>query len=500
MIRRLGVLPKPPADAVPSAPVRGATEEQISILAAASSTKSNLILNAYAGCGKTSTLEMLDSKSKTRPCLYLVFNTKNAKEATERMQSTTTVRTFNSLGARIWAAVYGQHGVEKQKTQGILREMIKEVPKGTAQQEMWNSFQSVVAGVAMAKALGYIPAAHPQAHRSLIGASSFHARLEEIPDDLTCDLIDAVLLRSIAQSYKGRVDFNDQIYMPALFGGTFPKFPLTLADEAQDLNPVNHLLLSKLVGDRRLIAVGDPHQSIYGFRGAVESGMSQLASAFSMDSLSLSVSFRCPQAIVEAARWRVPEFQWIKRGGHVETLTQLHLSDINPEAAIICRNNAPLFGLALRLLAAGHSISLAGSDIGPRLIGIMERLGGRDDLSRPAFLAAIAEWEAEKLAAESTTAHDLAACMRVFAQQTTSRDQAITYVKHVFAQSGSIQLMTGHKAKGLEFPIVYHLDPWLVRNGRLGAPPSEQDQNLDYVITTRSQDQLYEIDTRNIIE
>jgi len=60
-----------------------------------------------------------------------------------------------------------------------------------------------------------------------------------------------------------------------------------------------------------------------------------------------------------------------------------------------------------------------------------------------------------------------------------------------FAQTGTIQLLTGHKAKGLEFGDVYHLDPWLCKD-------SEQDRNLSYVISTRSQDRLTEVDSTGI--
>ena len=82
-----------------------------------------------------------------------------------------------------------------------------------------------------------------------------------------------VILQSIKLAYDGKIDFDDQIYMPSLFGGTFPKFPLVLVDEAQDLSLLNHAFLQKLV-TKRIIAVGDRNQSIYLFqrRGAEQHG------------------------------------------------------------------------------------------------------------------------------------------------------------------------------------------------------------------------------------
>ena len=83
-------------------------------------------------------------------------------------------------------------------------------------------------------------------------------------------------------SYEGHIDYNDQIYMSALFGGTYPKYPLTLVDEYQDLSPVNHEMIRRLVGNRRLIGVGDPNQNIYGFRGAQAQGMARRRCQYEM--------------------------------------------------------------------------------------------------------------------------------------------------------------------------------------------------------------------------
>ncbi len=473
------------------------TDEQVEIVSAATGSEKNLMLNALAGCGKTSTLEMIEQAVKARPILYLVFNKKNAEEAEDRLLSTTTVRTFNSLGHRIWAkaCAKNQLSLNSKKTADTLRELIRSAPKPT-QSAIWNVFWDVVNGVARAKALGYVPEGkYPNAKR-LLGQGAFHASLEEEPDDLVADLIDAVLTTSIKQAYEGVIDYNDQIYMPALFGGTCPQFPLVLVDEYQDLNPVNHALLTKLA-KKRLIGVGDPNQSIYAFRGAKARGMSEAIQSYSMGELDLSVSFRCPSAIVSHVHWHVPHFKWIKEGGNVSSPTHLTPSDIPDDGVVICRNNAPILGLALRLLSVGRSVSVAGSDIGPKLISLMKKLGS-EEMTKAQTLSAIADWEQEKLDKESTTAGDMAACMRVFAEHGSSLAQAISYAEHVLAQKGRIRMMTGHKAKGLEFDHVIHLDPWLVRTGHRGSPVLDQDKNLDYVISTRSKDQLVEIASKDI--
>lgn len=465
------------------------TAEQSHILDLATTSSANLMLNALAGCGKSTTLEMVERAVKAKPILLLAFNKKIAEDASKRALSTTTVRTFNSLGHRVWAkAVDRNLTLDPKKSQTILRSIINETPR-QAQGPIWDSYWEVINGVGLAKALGYIPEGKYLTAKRLATTGMFHSTLEEAPDDLVTDLIDAVLVRSIQAAYEGLVDFNDQIYMPALFGGTFPRFPLVLVDEYQDLNPTNIALVARLA-KHRLIGVGDPNQSIYAFRGAHGAAMPEAQATYAMTPCDLSISFRCPSEIVKNARWRVPKFQWMKEGGHVETLNQLRPETIADESVIICRNNAPLFRLALGLLTSGRSVSVAGSDIGPKLSAILRKLGD-DSMSQSSVISAIDDWLAERLAKGSTTAQDLADCMKVFASFGSTLGQAISYAEHLFAQRGAVRLLTIHKSKGLEFQTVYHLDPWL-----LGA--SEQELNLKYVCITRSMHTYYEINSRDI--
>ena len=112
-------------------------------------------------------------------------------------------------------------------------------------------------------------------------------------------------------------------------------------------------------------------------------------------------------------------------------------------------------------------------------------------LTQEQLNASIDEWLNDKLSKQSTTASDIADCMRVFASFGRTLEEAIGYAEHLFTQKGTITLLTGHKAKGLEWPTVYHLDPWLIGE-------AEQELNLRYVIQTRALDTYYEIESREI--
>jgi hypothetical protein len=69
---------------------------------------------------------------------------------------------------------------------------------------------------------------------------------------------------------------------------------------------------------------------------------------------------------------RAPDWQI---DGTIKVLPEWSADDVPDSAAIICRNNAPLFTAALRLLRAGRGIKLVGMDIGSGLVRIMKKLG-----------------------------------------------------------------------------------------------------------------------------
>lgn len=471
------------------------TEEQQAILAADASGP-NLMINALAGTGKSATLKLLDrAHRKAEARLYLVFNKRNQLEAVaaqkaDEFSSLTAIKTFNGLGHGIWAKVVGDISLDKAKTRNLWAGMIEDMSRGE-RNEAWRHYSVVMDGIEKAKAHGYVPRSCKLPYTALIDASGLAAAMDERPTPDAQDLIDALLLRSITAAYSGHIDFNDQIYMPALFEGIYPKFPRIMVDEYQDQSPVNHALLERCVR-RTIIGVGDPFQNIYGFRGAKSGGMAAAVERYAMTELPLSVSFRCPQAIVEAARWRVPEFKWSKAGGSVHEPKRYSGNDFPLDSTIICRNNAPLLRMAFNLISIGRSVSVIGSELGPRLVAIMKKFGD-STMSRKNVFAEIETWREGKLLAGSKSASDLADCMRVFAEHGDTLSAAISYAEHIFAQQGTIRLLTGHKSKGLEFDNVFWLDPGLLDLSR------DQDANLAYVITTRSQNKLTKVDSSGIL-
>jgi len=155
-----------------------------------------------------------------------------------------------------------------------------------------------------------------------------------------------------------------------------------------------------------------------------------------------------------------------------------------------------LFACALALIKSRRGIKLLGADIGPSLIKTLKKLGSKD-MPQDQVITAIERWKSDKLkkARSVGTIEDKAECLRIFAFEGETLSQAIDYAEYVFAQGGTIQLMSGHKSKGLEFETVYHLDPWRIPSKYASEGEGlEQELNLRYVIETRSKQNLYLVD------
>lgn len=475
------------------------TPEQAAIIEAARDTEDNLIISALAGAAKTSTLVMLSEAVPVRT-LCLAFNKKIADEMKSRLPPHCEAMTLNSFGHRIWGDVLGRRlQIESGKVGDIIKPMIEELDDPEMKKEAWASFSDLIRAISFGKQCGYIPDGYANAdprsrkYAALMGDDDFLDHYEIRLEDWEWAIIREASIRSLDAAWKGVCDYDDQILMPTIFPAPFPRYPLILIDEAQDLSALNHATLKKLV-IKRLIAVGDPCQAIYGFRGAHEESMALLEETFKMKKMMLSVSFRCPVKVIEHARWRAPHMQypeWAKPG-EVRHLDLWSADDIPAHAAIICRNNAPLFSLAIKLLQRGRYAQLVGNDIGKGLLRIMQKFGP-SSMKKKDLLEAIDKWAEEKKAKSKnpSSIEDRAECMRIFARVGKNLGDAIAYAEHVFSADGPVKLLTGHKSKGLEFDHVFVLDRELI--GTEG-----QDRNLRYVIITRAKETLTYINSKDL--
>lgn len=454
----------------------------------------NLLIRALAGAGKTSTLIMMAEATSER-ILCLAFNKKIADEMKTRLPPNCEALTLNSLGYRAWRQVIPASRVNMDKMHEILSSLIDPLTQ-PEKKEIFDNYGELLRICSFAKQCGYVPDGYTHQFKPspLLGDDEFFDNLEDKLTTLEQRLVRDAILASLAAAWTGSVDFDDQVYMPTVFQAPFPRYPIIMIDEAQDLSALNHAMLRKLV-TKRLIAVGDECQAIYGFRGAHQNSMDLLREAFSMTELTLSTTFRCPISIVRHAQWRAPHMQWAEwaKPGEVRTLHSWDLEDLPSDAAVLCRNNAPLFRLAMKMLIGGRYAQIMGNDIGKGLLKIMKKFG---PISTPQkdILRSIDTWLAAKL--EKTRSpgplRDKAECMRIFARAGKDLGAAIHYAESIFNAQGPLKLATVHKSKGLEFDHVFVLDEHLIGDDK-------QEPNLRYVAQTRAKQSLTYITTEGLI-
>lgn len=524
------------------------TPEQRATIQATQASEISLMVTAYAGCAKTTTLEMLSRVLPQRPTLALAFNVKIKKELERRLPGHFTVLTLNGLGHRAWARVIGgQPQLDDKKLGKIVTIEFKKA--GMNGLDDWGIVKDLVSK-AMQLGItpkdtrkGWLEDTEDQWQEMAAGMW-----LEVTPAQI--EVARRVLRANVMASHEGIISFDDQLYMPIFFGrpGAFPQFAIGLIDESQDLSSINHEQVRQAIpAPGRLIVVGDPKQAVYQFRGADGQSMHTMkALRPHWIELPLATTFRCPQVIVQRQQEHAPGFRAGPGApeGHYTRLPKTHTegtmtgrlypdgtaSDVltqtrevgadspwswaevmaltrpQDEMAILCRNNAPLLSMAFKLIRGGTSCQMLGRDIGKGLIGLAKKLAPEDSTNAGEVRDVIEDWrmqersralandDDQKVAGIEDRAECLLAVLDSGGVQNAG--QLRTKLESLFGATGRVTLATGHRSKGLEWDVVLHLDSWRIPSKYARKNPSqmEQEKNLRYVIETRAKRVLIEAD------
>lgn len=458
------------------------TEEQASIIASAS-TGANVQVEALAGCAKSTTIEMIVLDQPKPQTIVLAFNKKIKEEMEKRLKGVPNVKvqTANGLGA---AALF-RAGIRGTLDNDKVFKLAKDVGlRG-------DDFTDLLSLVRHARLAGIVPKG--VAGTGLIPDSE--ESWEELCGDLDIDPILVVpareiLIKSTKLAFQGTLDFDDQIYIPALCFGSFPLYERIIVDEAQDLSILNHKLISKLNKKAQLIAVGDSHQAIYAFRGADSQSMENIRILRQewVDQ-TLSVTFRCPKAVVERQQAFVPHFKAGPNNllGEVRALGKWKP---DPDSAVLCRNNAPAIKLAFRLLRQGIPSHVLGTDIGKNLKRFYNKVSNHGKRSLPQV-----EERLQEMVAEDPKLADKAESLMALLHGSSSIETGLAALDN----KRGVTIATGHRAKGLEWDTVYHLEPQLIPSIFAETPQElQQEKNLRYVIETRTKDKLFFVNLNNL--
>ena len=441
----------------------------------------NLLITARAGCAKTTTIEHAINKSEGKT-LYLAFNKAIVAEAKAKGIKS-DIKTLNGIGylttLRYFRAVKPK--LDPSKTFNLL--------KGRAKK----NFNEIFNTVNLAKSYGYLPPSdYLIKPKSIISRELFYQSIPYQFEHSTMDFIDKVLIKSFKLIFEGTIDFQDQILAPALLPMPFPEYETVFVDEAQDLSLLDQRFLSKIVGNNRLIAVGDDMQAIYGFRGADTNAMNSLKTHFNMEELKLTTTFRCAWSIVDHAKFFVPELKPFidATQGQVTNLNEIELDDFLKTDAVLCRNNFPLLKVALKLLRRNKPFSITNDGFLKSFNSILKKMEEKD------FETAIQEWSvhAKKVNKNREKVDEIENTLRMLAKEVKTVKAASAYLRQIIQKKGSPLLSTVHKAKGREWDTVTILDDYL-----FDYTKNPQDFNLEYVATTRARFNLFYVDSRKII-
>ena len=477
-------------------PVLVPTEEQQAILDAAKNTDYNIIIVALAGSAKTTTIKMIAEELSNVQSVCISFNKNIANEMAETLPSNCKSMTLNGLGHRIWSRHLKNANLtlEVNKLWNILKFINNSQPK--YDRLYGNDAKEVIDAIRFGKISGFMPSDIMCGQITpLHDETDFFEMLEFEPNSLQREFIINITKKSFEQAFDGLIDFDDQILCPTIVDDVgFTKFSLTYTDESQDFSKLNQYMIKKLVGNRRLISVGDPKQAIYGFRGADTESMHNLAKMFDMKEYKLTTSFRCAKKIVENVHWHAPEMRAadFAREGEVVKYEGWSADDIPDHSAILCRNNAPLFRVFMNLLSENRYPELSDMELINKMSRIMKDLGNRSTDSSQ-LSNSIDRWldnTLRKLNENDDTApyHDMASCLKFITSQHSTLGEALDWTNNLSKRQGTIKLSTMHKSKGLEYDTVFILDEYLLDN-------TGQDPNLKYVAETRAKQYLGYIDS-----
>jgi superfamily I DNA/RNA helicase len=468
--------------------------EQVAIFEWYANSTGNLVIEALAGTGKTST--NIEGFSFVNPdvnsILYAVFGKRNQREAEGKIKDPRiAVKTLHSCGLKIvrkfWPNARADNQVEIDRVTYVLspsndRELVGLTCK------LVSLLKNGYVGIPTQAQ------AYETADRNLVLVGD-----QKRDEQIVCAAL-VVLEKSKTKDPAGRISFDDMVWLPCAMNWVTPEYDLVFVDEAQDMNMPQLSMARQLAKpDGRMVIVGDSRQAIYGFRGAVQNGMNMMKMVLKAQVLSLTTTYRCPKLVVDMAAKYVPAYKSADSApeGIVESISRSKIDQtIKVGDAILSRLNAPLMPLALSFLRRGVSARIEGRDIGKQLIATIKSLKA---VSVPDLLEKLSIWERKQIARLQSAKNaekkievveDTVQTLQAICQDCETIQDCETKLNGLFQDTDdksvpAVTLSSVHKAKGLEWDRVFLLSDTF-RQAKGG-----EEENIYYVALTRSKRELY---------
>ena len=363
---------------------------QENILNTVKLTDKNILVDAKAGSGKTSTLILISEaiQKQGNKCLFLAFNKHIVEELKGKMDTTDcAVKTIHSLGYSYLRSFlyrqYGQH-YKMDLDENKLREIVKHKFEEDGYQQSVIEHNIDKTGTELKDFIRtlisetchlinfcrfHMTNYHEQDKvrklaltccRSIIeeniGFDNYPTLVESVIDKLKNDFENPEIIDGLP-TYK--VDFTDMIYFPVYYK-MIPPFSIreyldyVLIDECQDLSELQQEFLKTLGNKSRFIFVGDEKQAIYGFAGADTKSIFKLTQRYDLEQLPLNICYRCPKKVIKLVQQEVlPTIEYNKERPDVGEVYCIERSEIiknlEKNDVIITRRNSDLLRLFIDL-------------------------------------------------------------------------------------------------------------------------------------------------------
>jgi N12 class adenine-specific DNA methylase len=470
---------------VPAAGARRPTAEQQAIIDACVSGQ-NLVIEAGAGTGKTSTLRMASAAMTGRTGLYVAYNKAIANEARGSFPANVTCATAHSLAFQAIGRSYARRLNSKRLPAHEIAALLGIREPMQLGEEMLTPPQ--LAGIVMGTVGRFCHSADhaiSSAHVPPVNGAAGLRRAQ-----LTQFIVPlAASAWTDLQRSDGRLPFSHDHYLK-MWQLTQPRLNagFVLFDEAQDADPVIAAIIQGQDGAQK-IAVGDSCQAIYGWRGAVDA----LATWPADQRLYLSQSFRFGVPIAEEANKWLENLGAVLRLKGTPSITSA-IGTVTTPDAVLCRTNAEAVSQSLALLEQGRRVALVGGgDDIKRLAEAARELQQRGHTSHPE-LAAFRTWSAvQRYVRDDEGGADLATFVRLV--DAHGPEAVIRTIDQLSSEdTADVVVSTAHKAKGREWNQVLiapdFREPANDKDtGQRGVIP-RADAMLAYVAVTRAKERL----------
>lgn len=471
----------------------------LAIFDAYEKTRNSLFIEATSGSGKTTNLlELLRRTPQTKKVLFVAFNKSIAEELKSKVPDFVECSTLHSKGLKILMSnLRFRMKLNENKTLQVAKKILdlseiedkRKIFYLLGLQEIWSSlrmkmsedYEKAIPEICIEKGI------------------NLQERMIGDIEDIKKEWIKKTKRISVGEF---EMDFCDMLYLPTLLlkEEDFPKYDVIFWDEIQDGNPLQKALVERMIKSRgRYVGAGDGEQCLYSFLNADISVYNSLKNKPGTISLPLSISYRCPKAIVREAKkvfpdkieaWEHSE-EGVVRNGKVE---EAKINDF-----VLCRNNKPLVEAFIRFLRLGIPAVIKGKDIGENLLSVLDGVCGKDDLDAILYQK-ILDFKARGIpshVAINTDSYlvleEKVSILKILFNEWPTVEELSDQIRKIFSEDikGKVVLSTIHKSKGLETDRVFFLNEELIPSERAVTETAKYAEKcLRFVAITRARKEL----------